>query len=53
MRASDDVSGAALDPKLVVKARQLEMDYFRKMGVYHKVPRNTMQQHGGRTIGTR
>jgi hypothetical protein len=23
------------------------------MGVYHKVPRKTMQQHGGRTIGTR
>ena len=53
MRVSDGVSGAALDPKLVVKARQLEMDYFGKMGVYHKVPRKTMQQHGGRTIGTR
>ena len=53
MRASDDVSGATLDPKLVVKAKQLEMDYFRKMGVYHKVPRKTLQQHGGRIIGTR
>ena len=50
MRASDDVSGAALDPELVVEARQLEMDYFRKMGVYHKVQRRTMQQHGGKTI---
>ena len=53
MRASDDVSGAALDPEMVVKARQLEMDYFRKMGVYHKITRKTMQQHGGKTIGTR
>ena len=53
MRASYDVSGAALDPELVVKARQLETDYCRQMGVYHKVQRRTTQQHGGNTIGTR
>lgn len=53
MRASDDVSGAALDPKLLAKARQPEMGYFRNIGVYHKVPRNTMHQHGGKTIVTR
>ena len=35
----DDVSGAALDPVKVQEARNLEMDYFRKMQVYRKVPR--------------
>ena len=31
--AWDDVSNAALVPKLVREARDLEMDYFRKLGV--------------------
>ena len=31
----DDVSGAALDPKLVRKARRVEMDLFYKRGVYY------------------
>ena len=35
--ARDDVSGAPLKPELVIKARQEEMEYFRKMGVYCKV----------------
>ena len=35
----DDVSGRVLDHELAVKARKLEMDFFRKMRVYDKVPR--------------
>ena len=38
--ATDDVSGAILDPNEVRKARALEIEYFRKMGVYTKVPRS-------------
>ena len=36
--AWDDVSGEALDPEEVVKARAEEIVYFNKMKVYHKVP---------------
>ena len=38
--AYDDVTGAALDPKRVQQARADEMEYFRKMGVYCKVPKS-------------
>ena len=37
--AYDDVSGAALNPKHVQEARQVEMEYFKKMNVYTKVSR--------------
>jgi len=40
--AFDDVSGAALDPKLVREARRVEMEYFQKMKVYSKVPRRSL-----------
>ena len=36
--AYDDQSGAELDPSLVREARQSEIEYFRSMNVYHKVP---------------
>ena len=35
--AWDDVSGRALDPKQVKKARQEEIDYIHKMKLYEKV----------------
>eukprot|EP00973_Karenia_brevis_P024050 3317481-Karenia_brevis.AAC.1 len=35
--AYDDVSGVKLNPRLVRRAREAEMDYFRKMNVYKKV----------------
>eukprot|EP00973_Karenia_brevis_P041501 5742611-Karenia_brevis.AAC.1 len=38
MIAVDDVTGALLDIKLVREAREAEMKYFRRMGVYRKVP---------------
>ena len=37
--AWDDVSTAVVIPKLVKEARGLEMDYFKKLGVYERVPR--------------
>ena len=37
MEAYDDLSGQALDPMLMMKARQDEIEYFRQMGVYEKV----------------
>ena len=36
---TDDLSGAELDAKEVIKARLLEMRFFRRMGVYTKVER--------------
>ena len=35
----DDVTGAPLNKKLATEARRLEIEYFRKMGVYTKVRR--------------
>ena len=35
----DDVSGMPLDKKQAIKARVLEMEFFRKKGVYTKVKR--------------
>ncbi len=37
--AEDDVSGSVLDPNMVIKARRMELDFFRTMRVYEKVPR--------------
>ena len=37
--AWDDVSGVQLDARKVREAREVEMEYFRKMKVYSKVPR--------------
>ena len=36
--AVDDQSGGVLDPGLVKAACRCEIDYFRSMGVYEKVP---------------
>ena len=33
----DDVSGAPLDKKMAIAARRLEMEFFRRKGVYTKV----------------
>lgn len=38
--ATDDVTGAQLDPELVRQARELEIEWFRKKQVYTKVPRH-------------
>ena len=36
--ATDDLTGANLDPKLVAEARREEIRYFKSRGVYEKVP---------------
>ena len=38
MQAFDDQSGETLDPILVRKSRMEEMEYFKSMQVYEKVP---------------
>ena len=48
----DDVSGRVLDHELAVKARTLEMDFFRKMRVHDKVPRAAAIRDGCRVITT-
>ena len=35
----DDITGKPLDHKLAAEARKLEIDFFRNMKVYEKVPR--------------
>ena len=44
--AEDDVSGTALNPKFVIQARRIELDFFRKMKVYTKVPRRSAKTSG-------
>lgn len=36
--AWDDLSGVRLDGKRVREARRVEIEYFRKKGVYKKIP---------------
>ena len=49
--ATDDVTGKALDPAAVKEARALEMECFRRMKVYVKVPRHVAR--GKKIIKTR
>ena len=52
--AWDDVTGAMLDPDLVMEARKAEMVYFKKMNVYEKVPKSECQKETGKApIGVR
>ena len=53
LEAWDDVSGTALDPRRVVEARALEMDFFKRLGVYEKVPRSMARRLGKNVIGAR
>ena len=46
--AADDVTNEPLDPALVRKARAEEIEYFRQMGVYRKVPLATCLQATGK-----
>ena len=49
----DDVSGHKLDHAMAKKAREVEMDDFRSMGVYSKVPRTGAFTNGCGVISTR
>ena len=42
----DDVKGGSLDRNEMIKARKLEVAYFKRMGVYTKVPRNEAKGAG-------
>ena len=42
----DDISGEALPPELVRKARQEEVAWIHKIGLYKKVPRQEAREHG-------
>ena len=43
--AYDDVTGSCLDPSLLRKACEVEMEYFRSMGVYEKVHKSLAIGH--------
>ena len=49
----DDVNGGLLPAEEVKKARTLEMDYFKKQGVYRKVPVTQCYTEGLRPITVR
>ena len=52
--AWDDISGKHLDPAGVRKARAAEIDFYRKMGVYVKVPTSEcFAKTGQKPIGVR
>ena len=49
-----DVNGGnELDKNLVIEARKTEMEFFRKMAVYRKVPKSEVMRQGGKIISTR
>lgn len=47
--AVDDVAGALLDPGMVRAGRGVEMDYFKSMRVYDRVPRADQVATGARS----
>ena len=51
--AWDDVTNAPLNPVLMRKAREVEMEYFERLGVYERVPRSHQVAIGGKIIGVR
>ena len=53
LEAKDDVNGKDLNPEMVRQARQKELEYIMKLGVYTRVPRDHQKQSGGKIIQTR
>ena len=47
------MKGGYLDWRLVTEARKLEMGYFKKMGVYSKVPKEEARMLGAKVITTK
>ena len=45
--------GNALDKDMVIAARRLEMQFFKKMGVFEKVDRKEVGSSGGKVITTK
>ena len=48
----DDVRGGILDKQMCIDARKLEMQFFRKMGVYRKIKRTDLPP-GAKVITTK
>ena len=44
----DDLPGKELDKKLVKEAKELELTYFRDMGVYEYAGRSELKRSGGK-----
>ena len=53
MMAWDDLSGEALDPKEVLKARLKELEYIRQKGVWRKISRREAKALGIKIFQTR
>ena len=51
--AFDDVSGVALDPAEVIRARLEEMEWMRMKGVYKKITRKEAKQRGMKLVRSR
>ena len=51
--AWDDMNGVFLDPDLVVAARAEEMAFFKKLGVYKRVPRSKVTELGGKMVSVK
>ena len=51
--AWDDVNNVFLEPAKVVDARAEEMRFFKKLGVYRRVPRALIKELGGKLISVR
>ena len=49
----DDVTGRPLNHKLAAEARKLEIEFFKNMKVYEKVPRWRAKEAGGKVVTTR
>lgn len=49
----DDLTGEPLDAGEVAKARKLEIEYFKHMGVYHQVPLSEAKAGNHRVLGVR
>ena len=48
--AWDDMNNVFLDPSAVVAARQIEMDFFKKLRVYKRVPRSNVRETSGKMV---
>ena len=48
--AWDDIHNVFLEPDKVTAARAEEMSFFKKLGVYRRVPRAIIQQVGGKIV---
>ena len=51
--AWDDMNNVFLDPDKVAKARAEEMGFFKKLGVYQRVPKAKVHEVGGKMVSVK